>query len=439
MARPEKCHIMSCGLSPPIEPTAALPSSLVFFAIVLSGFVLAPPASFCCHLAPLCLLLHRDRPPRRCCPDPRRRPRVGRRRRAPEIDRPAHDDIVLILVVVLAYPAGCGGSGADVDPEVGVDARVVVSPPPSSLVTVFLLSSPLPIPHYLFDCCVNLRCCPRVTPVVIVLRSMPTNKDPRNEVGAIIYAVANRALSDHTAKNIFGNVNYAYPITSNPIIEAPSTAIFPYTNAPLCAPTTDHPTSDGNGDVVTATYAKTIATTTMTDDDDATDDNVHVEVTRTRSQPRRRQHGRRRAYRHHSRQLPSHRIAIKCVGCRRCADVPPHTTNRDEDEDASADGEVEGSSSAADVDDGVNYAGVVVGASVGGVALAFLETILVVAYVRQYGTGGDDVHHRDVVDNDDDDDERVSNDDAPTSYTKAQDVAMTASASETSWMGGGGG
>jgi len=27
--------------------------------------------------------------------------------------------------------------------------------------------------------------------------------------GAIIHAVANRALSDHTAKNIFGNVNYA--------------------------------------------------------------------------------------------------------------------------------------------------------------------------------------------------------------------------------------
>ncbi len=34
-------------------------------------------------------------------------------------------------------------------------------------------------------------------------------KDPRNEVGAIVHAVVNRALSDHTAKNIFGNVNYA--------------------------------------------------------------------------------------------------------------------------------------------------------------------------------------------------------------------------------------
>ncbi len=30
-----------------------------------------------------------------------------------------------------------------------------------------------------------------------------------NKVGAIVHAVANRALSDHTAKNIFGNVNYA--------------------------------------------------------------------------------------------------------------------------------------------------------------------------------------------------------------------------------------
>jgi hypothetical protein len=104
---------------------------------------------------------------------------------------------------------------------------------------------------------------------------------------------------------------------------------------------------------------------------------------------------------------------------------------------------VEGSSSAADVDDGVNYAGVVVGTSVGAVVLAFLETILVVAYVRQYGRGGDDVHHLDVVvddnDDDDDDDERISNDDAPTNYIKAQDVAMTVSASETSWIEGGGG
>jgi len=37
--------------------------------------------------------------------------------------------------------------------------------------------------------------------IVIVLQSMPTKKDPRNEVGAIVHAVANRVLSDHTAKN----------------------------------------------------------------------------------------------------------------------------------------------------------------------------------------------------------------------------------------------
>ncbi len=38
---------------------------------------------------------------------------------------------------------------------------------------------------------------------------MPTKKDLRNKVGSIVHAVANRALSYHTAKNIFGNVNYA--------------------------------------------------------------------------------------------------------------------------------------------------------------------------------------------------------------------------------------
>jgi hypothetical protein len=33
--------------------------------------------------------------------------------------------------------------------------------------------------------------------------------DLRNEVGAIVHAVSNRVLSDHTTKNIYGNVNYA--------------------------------------------------------------------------------------------------------------------------------------------------------------------------------------------------------------------------------------
>ncbi len=38
---------------------------------------------------------------------------------------------------------------------------------------------------------------------------MPTKKDPRNEVGVIVHAIANKALSNHTVKNILGNVNYA--------------------------------------------------------------------------------------------------------------------------------------------------------------------------------------------------------------------------------------
>jgi hypothetical protein len=38
---------------------------------------------------------------------------------------------------------------------------------------------------------------------------MPTKKDPRNEVEAIVHPIANRALSNHTSKNIFGNVNNA--------------------------------------------------------------------------------------------------------------------------------------------------------------------------------------------------------------------------------------
>jgi len=36
-----------------------------------------------------------------------------------------------------------------------------------------------------------------------------TQVDPRNEVGTIVHAISNRVLSDHTAKNIYGNVNYA--------------------------------------------------------------------------------------------------------------------------------------------------------------------------------------------------------------------------------------
>jgi hypothetical protein len=37
---------------------------------------------------------------------------------------------------------------------------------------------------------------------------MPTKKDPRDKTSAIIHAITNRVLSNHTAKNIYGNVNY---------------------------------------------------------------------------------------------------------------------------------------------------------------------------------------------------------------------------------------
>ena len=79
----------------------------------------------------------------------RRCPCVGQRRCALKIDRLARDNIVLILVVVLAYSAGCGGSSVDVDSDVRVNVCVVVLPPPSSLVTIFLLSPPLPSPHHM--------------------------------------------------------------------------------------------------------------------------------------------------------------------------------------------------------------------------------------------------------------------------------------------------
>jgi hypothetical protein len=42
--------------------------------------------------------------------------------------------------------------------------------------------------------------------------------DPRNEVGAILHTVSNRVLSDHTAKNIYGNVNYAKTFIQGTII-----------------------------------------------------------------------------------------------------------------------------------------------------------------------------------------------------------------------------
>jgi hypothetical protein len=60
-----------------------------------------------------------------------------------------------------------------------------------------------------------VMCCAQTPPLPlhIVLKlslfAMPTKVDGRNEVGAIVHAVANRVLRDHTAKNIFGNVDYS--------------------------------------------------------------------------------------------------------------------------------------------------------------------------------------------------------------------------------------
>ncbi len=57
-----------------------------------------------------------------------------------------------------------------------------------------------------------VMCCAQTPPHIVLklsLFAMPTKVDGRNEVGAIVHAVANRVLSNHTAKNIFGNVNYS--------------------------------------------------------------------------------------------------------------------------------------------------------------------------------------------------------------------------------------
>jgi hypothetical protein len=48
---------------------------------------------------------------------------------------------------------------------------------------------------------------------------MPTKKDPRDKTGAIIHAVTNRVLSDHTAKNIYGNVNYCKYFMQGTVID----------------------------------------------------------------------------------------------------------------------------------------------------------------------------------------------------------------------------
>jgi hypothetical protein len=52
---------------------------------------------------------------------------------------------------------------------------------------------------------------------VLSLFAMP-KVDPRNEVGAIVHAVLNRVLSNHTAKNIYGNVIYAKTFLQGTVI-----------------------------------------------------------------------------------------------------------------------------------------------------------------------------------------------------------------------------
>jgi hypothetical protein len=52
---------------------------------------------------------------------------------------------------------------------------------------------------------------------VLSLFAMP-KVNPRNEVGTIVHAVSNRVLSDHTAKNIDGNLNYAKTFLQGTII-----------------------------------------------------------------------------------------------------------------------------------------------------------------------------------------------------------------------------
>ncbi len=48
---------------------------------------------------------------------------------------------------------------------------------------------------------------------------MPAEKDPRDKTGTIIHAIANRVLSDHTAKNIYGNVNYCKYFMQGTVID----------------------------------------------------------------------------------------------------------------------------------------------------------------------------------------------------------------------------
>jgi hypothetical protein len=48
---------------------------------------------------------------------------------------------------------------------------------------------------------------------------MLTKKDPRDKTGAIIHTAANRVLSNHTVKNIYGNVNYCKYFMQGTVID----------------------------------------------------------------------------------------------------------------------------------------------------------------------------------------------------------------------------
>jgi hypothetical protein len=47
---------------------------------------------------------------------------------------------------------------------------------------------------------------------------MPTKVDGRNKVGTIVHAVKKRVLSDHTAKNIFRNINYSKHVLQGTVV-----------------------------------------------------------------------------------------------------------------------------------------------------------------------------------------------------------------------------
>ena len=50
--------------------------------------------------------------------------------------------------------------------------------------------------------------CSLKTLFLLSLLTMPMKKDPRDKEGTIVHALVKLALGEHTAKNIFGNVDY---------------------------------------------------------------------------------------------------------------------------------------------------------------------------------------------------------------------------------------